>query len=350
MSQVFGSPLKTASDGAVEISLTDMINKLCSYRSAKPVTFLMHTTCDTKMRKNDFTGKVEKVERLNVFINVSYTKMVQKKRDKGEMTDEDFVARPAFGLKVDDAFGEEVNIAPFIQCGIGIDDEENRVGLYYAVLPLQTARDEDGEREKHYEWIAGPQRGQRLTDDEVEELISHFYDPTGEKRRATSAACQQVKEEDVVGWIRPNVLSIKEIKMEGTLYRITDFTLPVIPENVVKAAVADVEHRRFVREQKQLIKKEHEDKIKEAMKAPGAVESEVFFIHTIDRFNEEVRQGLLHPSHRNREVTKAMNRKGFESPILVQKIDSIPIPAVLDEKDRKVYVKPVGRSKKEKAK
>lgn len=295
---------------ATEVTLTELVNILCNYRRVQPVTLLLRTSCDNNMPKTDnpFHGRVEKLQRSNVFVNASYTNMVQKRRMKEDPSQEDFVARPAFGLKVDDAI-EDAKIAPMVMCGIGMDDKDNRIGLYIAALPQSTCNDDEGNKDKQYIWTSGPQRGQRLTADEVKQLEAKFYDKDGSKQRASSAACQGVSEDDVVAYIKPNILSIEEVKIDGTLYRVIDQTLPPIPDEVREAAVKEVENKRRIRDAKAVIKKACDKQYTQLVEKGGADPHITYERLLRERFAEEVKQELLHPSHVEREVLKAMKSK-----------------------------------------
>ncbi len=318
----------------VSVTLIELIGLLADYRGAHPVSFLLRTNQDGKQAKtaNPFYGKVDKVERLSAWINVDYATAVRRAQKKeGVIVSLDapdaFIVRPSYGIKVDDAYGDEIKVAPICQASIGIDDDSNTVALYLAFLPGETVTGDDGKPEKHYIWTCGPKREHRLTDAEVVDLRSRFRDADGKKAEASAQRSQGVSE--IVPWIKVNVLSVLEARFSGTHYKVADFTLPKLAQEITDACVKDVEKRREIRrindESNALAKRAKTAAIKAGQDERVAEE-----IGLRTRFTYRVQFKTLNPLHLEQEIAKGLAAYDRRNPTPVA-------PAVTEESKKPGY-------------
>lgn len=97
----------------INVTVTELANILANTEATTPITLIADTEVKMnkflrgdRMQKNSYYGKVRKLQESNVFVNVDYTKAVNKRLTK-EGKEADFVAQER-------TWGERVGNSPII--------------------------------------------------------------------------------------------------------------------------------------------------------------------------------------------------------------------------------------------
>jgi hypothetical protein len=258
---------KTTSDtnAYVEVSLASAINELTGFgeqgspednqhKSSRFIKVELTTTPKMNKTGNRFFGRVRKVQEQIVGINWSYARRVASQQFKegkiDKKSDSPFSPVRTWGVPVSRV---RDGVANLLYVSIGINDQENHPNFYLALFPVG----ENPVLSCHYEYTTGPEKGRRLTKEEVEEL-KRFMKSDEQKARDRETSKRNQGTDTPVNIIKTHVQSVTALTFGGNHYDIIDDTPPAVSDDVMKLAMEDVESRRADRDKKKAVKKDIE--------------------------------------------------------------------------------------------